>query len=225
MTAAARWPARSPAARSAREEVTQAHLDRIEAVDGAVHAFLHVSTESALAAGRRGRRGQRRRRRTPASPLAGVPLALKDIVVQQGIPTTAGSKILAGLDPAVRRHRHHQAAGRRHRDPGQDQPGRVRDGLVHRELGLRTHPQPVGPDQDPRRLRRRLGGRAGRVRGAAGHRHRHRRLDPAARRRHRHRRHQAHLRRGVPVRGDRAGLLAGPGRALCAHRDRHRAAA
>jgi len=31
-------------------EVTQAHLDRIAEVDGAVHAFLHVNTEGALAA-------------------------------------------------------------------------------------------------------------------------------------------------------------------------------
>ena len=30
-------------------EATQAHLDRIAAVDGAVHAFLHVSSEDALA--------------------------------------------------------------------------------------------------------------------------------------------------------------------------------
>ena len=80
------------------EEVTRAHLDRIEAVDGAVHAFLHVSTESALAQAR-AVDAARAAGATPASPLAGVPLALKDIVVQAGIPATAGSKILEGWIP------------------------------------------------------------------------------------------------------------------------------
>ncbi len=78
-------------------EVTQAHLDRIAAVDGDVHAFLHVSGERALAQADAVDRaigaGE------VASPLAGVPLALKDIVVQQGVPTTAGSKILEGWLP------------------------------------------------------------------------------------------------------------------------------
>ena len=42
-------------------DVTQAHLDRIAEVDGAVHAFLHVSTEKALAQAERGRRPPRGR--------------------------------------------------------------------------------------------------------------------------------------------------------------------
>src|SRR6478609_2846426 len=80
------------------EEVTRAHLDRIEAVDGAVHAFLHVSTESAIDQARAVDKA-RAAGASPASPLAGVPLALKDIVVQAGIPATAGSKILEGWIP------------------------------------------------------------------------------------------------------------------------------
>ncbi|MEV6427410.1 Asp-tRNA(Asn)/Glu-tRNA(Gln) amidotransferase subunit GatA [Nocardia sp. NPDC051463] len=76
-------------------EVTQAHLDRIAAADGEINAFLHVSAEqalgaaaavdSALAAGT-----------PPASPLAGVPLALKDVFTTTDMPTTCGSKILEG---------------------------------------------------------------------------------------------------------------------------------
>jgi aspartyl-tRNA(Asn)/glutamyl-tRNA(Gln) amidotransferase subunit A len=74
-------------------EATQAHLDRIAEVDGAVHAFLHVDTDNALAAAARVDAGE------ISGPLAGVPLALKDIVVTRGIPTTAGSRILEGWIP------------------------------------------------------------------------------------------------------------------------------
>ncbi len=79
-------------------EATRAHLDRIGAVDGAVHAFLHVDTDGALAQARHV--DARRASGTPLpGPLAGVPLALKDVMVQQGVPTTAGSKILQGWRP------------------------------------------------------------------------------------------------------------------------------
>ena len=79
-------------------EVAKAHLDRIAEVDGDVHAFLHVSTESALEQAA-AVDAARAAGAAPASPLAGVPLALKDILVQQGIPATAGSKILQGWLP------------------------------------------------------------------------------------------------------------------------------
>ncbi|WP_029137831.1 Asp-tRNA(Asn)/Glu-tRNA(Gln) amidotransferase subunit GatA [Nakamurella lactea] len=79
-------------------EVTRAHLDRIGAVDPDVHAFLHVSDELALAQAAEVDRAFDAGEQS-ASPLAGVPLALKDIVVQKGVPTTAGSKILEGWLP------------------------------------------------------------------------------------------------------------------------------
>ncbi|MBM9477057.1 Asp-tRNA(Asn)/Glu-tRNA(Gln) amidotransferase subunit GatA [Nakamurella flavida] len=79
-------------------EVAQAHLDRIEQVEPAVHAFLHVSNDSALDQARAV--DAARAAGEPArSPLAGVPLALKDILVQAGVPATAGSKILQGWIP------------------------------------------------------------------------------------------------------------------------------
>jgi aspartyl-tRNA(Asn)/glutamyl-tRNA(Gln) amidotransferase subunit A len=78
-------------------EVAQAHLDRIAAVDGAVHAFLHVDTDGALAAAADVDR--RRASGEPLGPLAGVPLALKDVFTMKGVPTTAGSKILEGWRP------------------------------------------------------------------------------------------------------------------------------
>jgi aspartyl-tRNA(Asn)/glutamyl-tRNA(Gln) amidotransferase subunit A len=79
-------------------EVTRAHLDRIAEVDERVHAFLHVSSERALNAARAVDEDVAAGR-PPASPLAGVPLALKDVVVTEGVPTTVGSHILENWIP------------------------------------------------------------------------------------------------------------------------------
>jgi aspartyl-tRNA(Asn)/glutamyl-tRNA(Gln) amidotransferase subunit A len=78
-------------------DVTQAHLDRISAVDDRVHAFLEVTSEQALASAKavdaKRAAGER------LSVLAGVPLALKDVLAMQGVPTTCGSRILEGWRP------------------------------------------------------------------------------------------------------------------------------
>src|SRR5580692_8270552 len=78
-------------------EVTQAHLDRIAAVEPDVHAFLHVAPELALAAA--GEVDRKRAAGESLGPLAGVPLALKDVMTTRDMPTTCGSKILAGWRP------------------------------------------------------------------------------------------------------------------------------
>ncbi|MGA7689314.1 MAG: Asp-tRNA(Asn)/Glu-tRNA(Gln) amidotransferase subunit GatA [Jiangellales bacterium] len=78
-------------------EVTQAHLDRIAAVDEAVHAFLHVDAEGALAAA--ADVDARRADGQALGPLAGVPIAVKDVMTTLGMPTTCGSRILEGWQP------------------------------------------------------------------------------------------------------------------------------
>jgi aspartyl-tRNA(Asn)/glutamyl-tRNA(Gln) amidotransferase subunit A len=78
-------------------ELTQAHLDQIARVDRDVHAFLHVDIDGAIAQARAV--DEKRKSGEKVSPLAGVPLALKDVLVQKGIPTTCGSKMLEGWRP------------------------------------------------------------------------------------------------------------------------------
>ena len=74
-------------------EVTEAHLERISAVDGEINAFLAlneaaVATASAIDAKRAA--GEK------LPELAGVPLAIKDVLVTHDMPSTSGSKILEG---------------------------------------------------------------------------------------------------------------------------------
>ncbi|MBO0901050.1 Asp-tRNA(Asn)/Glu-tRNA(Gln) amidotransferase subunit GatA [Cellulomonas sp. zg-ZUI22] len=78
-------------------EVTQAHLERIAAVEPAVHAYLHVATDEALATA--ADVDARRAAGEDLHALAGVPIAVKDVVVTRGLPTTAGSRILEGWVP------------------------------------------------------------------------------------------------------------------------------
>lgn len=76
-------------------EVTQAHLDQIADTDERFNAFLHVAADSALETAARIDAAVAAGETLP-SPLAGVPLALKDVFTATDMPTTAGSKILEG---------------------------------------------------------------------------------------------------------------------------------
>ena len=102
--------ARMAAGDVSAEEITRAHLDRIAEVDGEVHAFLHVADAQALESARSV--DTRRRAGEALSPLAGVPVAVKDVFTTTGMPTTCGSRILEGWVPpydatVVRRLRDH----------------------------------------------------------------------------------------------------------------------
>jgi aspartyl-tRNA(Asn)/glutamyl-tRNA(Gln) amidotransferase subunit A len=78
-------------------ELCEAALARVAAADGRLGAFLAVTAERARAAARaadaRTARGERR------SAIDGVPVAVKDIFLTRGEPTTAGSRILEGYRP------------------------------------------------------------------------------------------------------------------------------
>ena len=175
-------------------------------------------------------RGRRRRHaagdghRRPRARARPAPAAARHPGRAQG-PRVRGRRPVHGrlADPgrlprSVRRA-HHGASprgGRGH--PRQDQHGRVRDGLVDRELGLRPDGQPVGAGPRARRQQRRLGGGGGRVPRPAVDRHRHRRLDPPAGGPVRHRRDEADLRPGQPLRDRRLRQLARPDRPVRAGR-------
>ena len=142
------------------EDVAGAYLSRMAALNDGLNVFLHIDEERTLAQARaldtQGRSG-----------IEGVPIAYKDLLCIRDVPTTAGSRVLEGYRPpytasVVRRC---DAGGPRR--ARQDQHGRVRDGLVDGELGLRPDAQSVGSRARPGRLERRLGGGRGRLDGAA----------------------------------------------------------
>ena len=78
-------------------ELTQAYLDRIAQLNGALGTYLHVAAATALeqarVADKHFSQGE------TLSPLAGIPVGVKDIFCIRGVPTTAGSKILEGYVP------------------------------------------------------------------------------------------------------------------------------
>ena len=76
--------------------LTQALLQRIEQVDGALHAYLRTTPAQTLAAAAD---ADRRRAEGDDRPLLGIPLAIKDVLMTTGIETTAGSRILEGFTP------------------------------------------------------------------------------------------------------------------------------
>ena len=83
--------------KASAEELVRAHFDRIERKDREVHAFLTLSPERAYKQAKRidGLIAQAE----PLPPLAGVPLAIKDVILTRGVRTTCGSKILENYVP------------------------------------------------------------------------------------------------------------------------------
>jgi aspartyl-tRNA(Asn)/glutamyl-tRNA(Gln) amidotransferase subunit A len=133
-------------------EVAQAHLDRINAVDEKVHAFLHVDTDGALDAARAV--DAKRAAGEELGPLAGVPLALKDVFTTKGVPTTAGSKMLEGWRPP-----YDATVTRRLRDAGVVILGKTN--MDEFAMGSSTENSAYGPTGNPWDLSRIPGGSGG----------------------------------------------------------------
>ena len=174
--------ARSRAARRQRrrrERLLDDALAHVERTDKDLNAYLSVTRELAEQQADAAARTLEEHPDT-ASPLCGIPMALKDVLCVDGIETTAASKILQGLQAAVHRHRRAATLRRRRGVRRQDQLRRVRHGIVDRELRVRTRRQPLGRRARAGRQQRRQRRDRRRGHGAVLARQRHRRLDPAA---------------------------------------------
>ena len=129
-------------------EVVESSLHRIEAVDDQVPRVPHGD-----AGGRPGARMPAGRRfaatGAPHPAVAGIPLALKDVLRHEGISTTCGSRILDNYVPPYDCDAVGPSARRGSVLAGQDELRRVRDGLVHRELRLRPVRNPWDLDRVP----------------------------------------------------------------------------
>ncbi len=84
------------AAKVSAVELTEAVLERILAVDNDVKAYLTLTPEEALS---QARAADERLVGGEVSPLLGIPLAVKDVLCTEGVPTTCGSRILEGFVP------------------------------------------------------------------------------------------------------------------------------
>ncbi|HZX63798.1 MAG TPA: Asp-tRNA(Asn)/Glu-tRNA(Gln) amidotransferase subunit GatA [Myxococcales bacterium] len=127
-------------------------LRRIEKVDGKIHAFLRLTAEEARTAAKAS--DERRAKGAPLSPLDGVPIGLKDIFCQEGVETTAGSRILAGYVPP-----YDATVVRKLREAGAVLVGKLN--MDEFAMGSSTENSAFGPTRNPWDLSRTPGGSSG----------------------------------------------------------------
>jgi aspartyl-tRNA(Asn)/glutamyl-tRNA(Gln) amidotransferase subunit A len=133
-------------------EALEASLRRIGRVDGKVHAFLRLTEEEARSAAKAS--DDRRARNAPLSPIDGVPVGLKDIFCQEGVETTAGSRILKGYVPP-----YDATVVRKLREAGAVLVGKLN--MDEFAMGSSTENSAFGPTRNPWDLSRTPGGSSG----------------------------------------------------------------
>ncbi len=133
-------------------EITQAMIDRIDAVDGQVHAFLHIDKEDALAQAKAS--DARRANGQSLSPLDGVPVGMKDVIAVKDQPLTAASKILENY-----RSPYDATVVRKLKEAGAVVAGRLN--LDEFAMGSSTENSAYGPTRNPWNLECVPGGSSG----------------------------------------------------------------
>ena len=121
-------------------EILQAMIDRIDAVDEQVHAFLHIDKEDALAQAKAS--DERRTNGESLSPLDGVPVGLKDVIAVKDQPLTAASKILENY-----RSPYDATVVRKLKEAGAVISGRLN--LDEFAMGSSTENSAYGPTRNP----------------------------------------------------------------------------
>jgi aspartyl-tRNA(Asn)/glutamyl-tRNA(Gln) amidotransferase subunit A len=133
-------------------QITAEALARIAMADGRVHAFLRVGEAEALEQARE--LDARRWRGEDVGVLAGVPVAIKDAICTRGLPSTAGSKILAGYVPP-----YDATVVERLRAAGAIVVGKTN--MDEFAMGSSTESSAFGPTRNPWDLARTPGGSSG----------------------------------------------------------------
>ena len=159
-------------------EITRACLDQIKQHDDRIGAFLRVNEQAAL------QRAEEidglRKRGKPLGRLAGVPVAVKDLLSTKGEPTTCASRILENFRPP-----YDATVIANLKAAGAVLIGRLNMdefamGGSTENSAFQAHPKPLGYLAHTRRLQRRVGRLRGRPDGALGGRERHGWVDQAA---------------------------------------------
>lgn len=133
-------------------DLITAIFNRIREHDGKVHAFLTLTEESALNEAKEVDR--KIKNNEPLGPLAGIPIAVKDVICTQGVRTTAASKILENYIPP-----YDATIVKKLKQAGAIIVGKVNcDEFAH---GASTENSAYGPSHNPWDLARSPGGSSG----------------------------------------------------------------